>query len=592
MIPIPRTFNAADGLVRLDDLSGVIFSSESFAHRFEITRVDGYGFEGTISARFLRADGVTVYVEGDIERPFYDEVAVVELPPECYAVPGPFLVTIFDVIADVNQAVCIYAGRGTVLASESSQTTADAGTVQTIDAQIQAIMDRLSVTISTANLVALFARNIGDIENTVEGIQATMTGIDAALAEAGIMPLAQPNLLKYQPEGVTKPVPNGPIVVKYYTIPAEDATAAAEPITLTFTDAAIHAGMVLHYVMSRAYAVCTRDMVTAVVTEGQAVVTIAARPAAHEATCALDIVFCVQQNAVLPYGEISYTYGPGPWLNSTGNTYPGYEVDEISERVVSLGADAVTDSDGTVYSTAVAFTVTNAPEQGKYNADLLVFNHGHDGTTVNNVYYQPTGILDLEEGEIYTLSCWARLTAGTKAKLYMGYGHNSGGYANTGPAGNHRYIDFTGTTWTRVTWSFVFRSTASYQVQGAAPYTATVEHKKRVAVGVCRYADGTVQLCGFRLVHGGLYGSNTVDTLTAQVEDVYESAEQMQAFFTSIAPVESGATASTNYAAGALVMWKGKLYKTSAAVATGATWAVGTNLTATTLAAELAALAQ
>jgi len=590
MITINRTFNSADGLVRLNDLSGVVFSSESFAHRFEITRVDGYGFEGTISARFLRADGVTVYVEGSTDA---IDVAAVDLPPECYAVPGPFLLTIFDVIPEGNLATCIYAGRGTVLASESSQTTADAGTVQTIDAQIQAIMDRLSGTISTANLVALFARNIGDIENTVEGIQSTMTGIDAALAEAGIMPLAQPNLLKYQPQGVTKPVPNGPIVVKYYTIPAEDATAAAEPITLTFTDAAIHAGMVLHYVMSRVYAVCTRDMVTAVVTEGQAVVTIAARPAAHEATCALDIVFCVQQGAVLPYGEISYTYGPGPWLNSTGNIYPGYEVDEISERVVDLGADAVTDSDGKVYSTAVAFTVTNAPEQGKNNADLLIFNHGTDGgTRQDGTTYGPNGILDLEEGEIYTLSCWARLTAGTKARLYMGYGHSSGGYSSTGYSGNHRYIDFTGTTWTRVTWSFVFRSTASYQAQGATPYTVNVEHKKRVAVGVCRYADGTVQLCGFRLVHGGLYGSNTVDTLTAQVEDVYESAEQMQAFFTSIAPVESGATASTNYAAGALVMWKGKLYKTSTAVATGATWAVGTNLTATTLAAELAALAQ
>lgn len=594
MIEINRTFDYSKGLTKVEDLSGVTFSAESFAHTFNIERTDNYGYEGEITARFVRGDGVTVFVEGTVATT--GNKAVVNLPPECYAAPGPFLLVIFHVIPDIDQAYAIYAARGTVLASESGTTIAASGTMDNIEAQIQAIIDRLSSTISTANLVALFARNIGDIENTVEGMQATLTGIDAALAEAGIMPLAQPNLLKYQPEGVSVQVATSAIVVKYYTIPAEDATAAAEPITLTFTDANIHAGMVLHYVMSRVYAVCVQSMVSAVITEGQAVVTIAARPEAHEATCALDLVFCTVETATLPMGELSAHYGPGPWLNSTSYIYRGVEHDEISERVVDLGADAVTDSDGKVYSTAVAFTVTNAPEQGKYNADLLVFNHGTDGGTYtrgdgSSYTYGPNGILDLEEGEIYTLSCWARLTAGTKAMLYMGYGHNSSGYSSTGYSGNHRYIDFTGATWTRVTWSFIYHATASY-VPGGSSTPTTVEHKKRVAVGVCRYADGTVQLCGFRLVHGGLYGSNTVDTLAAQVEDVYESAEQMQAFFTSIAPVESGATASTNYAAGALVMWKGKLYKTSAAVATGATWAVGTNLTATTLAAELAALAQ
>ena len=103
-----------------------------------------------------------------------------------------------------------------------------------------------------------------------------------------------------------------------------------------------------------------------------------------------------------------------------------------------------------------------------------------------------------------------------------------------------------------------------------------------------RKYTAVIQLCGFRLTQGGLYGNNTVDTLQLNVED---TMEQVEAALSSIAPVESGATASTNYAAGALVMWRGKLYKTSTAVATGATWAVGTNLTATTLAAELAALA-
>lgn len=587
MIEIERPYSMDKGMLQIEDLSGYVFSSEAFAHTFIIHRDDGYGYEGQITARFIRPDGITEYLSGQSTM----DTASVTLTPECYEVPGRFLLVIFHVVE--SYAHVIYAGRGTVIASESGTVVASEGMLNSIEAQIQNIINSLSSTISTANLVALFARNIGDVEGDLEEIKSAYHGLQAALDEQGIMALNFPNMLKYQPEGVSTKVANGPIVVKYYTIPAETAEEAAQPITLTFDDANIHAGMALHYVMSRVYAVCVQSMVTATITEGRAVVTIAARPEAHEATCALDLVFCVQETVSLPYGEHARTYGPGPWLDSHSNTYPGYESDEISERFVALGADAVTDSDGTVYSHAVAFTVANAPAQGYNNADELIFNHGTDGGSYTrqdgSVYtYGPSGILDLVESETYTMTCYARITDGENARLVLGYGHNAGGYASYSPKlANHKYIDITNTTWKRIVFSFVYHDTLKYMAEGANPYEVTVNNKKRVAFGVCRRYNGTVQLCGFRLVHGGLYGSETVQTLEAKYEDIHNTTEQMAAFLSSVAPSENGNTASRNYASGALIVWNGALYKASTAITSGQTLSTS-NLTATTLAAELA----
>lgn len=53
---------------------------------------------------------------------------------------------------------------------------------------------------------------------------------------------------------------------------------------------------------------------------------------------------------------------------------------------------------------------------------------------------------------------------------------------------------------------------------------------------------------------------------------------------------ESGMTASAAYSAGALIIVNGTLYKATTSIASGATLTVGTNVTATTIAAELAAL--
>lgn len=547
MIPIPRTFNSADGLVKLDDLSGVIFSSESFAHRFEISRVDGYGFEGTISARFLRADGVTVYVEGDIERPFYDEVAVVELPPECYAVPGPFLVTIFDVFADANQAVCIYAGRGTVLASESSQTTADAGTVQTIDAQIQAIMDRLSGTISTANLVALFARNIADVEDSIYQFQATADGITDALAAANLQVLNEPNLLKQD---------------DFWTNTGDSAG------DIIYGDASMYSASSGAYMKS---------------ISANRKVEFDHEPTAEESAGAYRI------------------YHRTAGSDSSGNTWTEAWIvhwlvdDSITTSCVTLtGDDIIHEVDGEDFTKAIQYNITENSAYG--NMETLYWKRGQNDLKYTAGQTPPKTWAEIEEmevGKTYTVSCWGRVISGDGALLKFGWGGKyfySMGYPSD-KAGVSDWKELTSTTWTRLYWTFKFEPTGDYYTEATADgvTTRTFNWSKRVIIGVGRKYTSVIQLCGFRLTQGGLYGNNTVDTLQLNVED---TMDQVSAALSSIAPVESGATASTNYAAGALIVWKGRLYKTSTAVATGATWAVGTNLTATTLAAELAALAQ
>ena len=68
-----------------------------------------------------------------------------------------------------------------------------------------------------------------------------------------------------------------------------------------------------------------------------------------------------------------------------------------------------------------------------------------------------------------------------------------------------------------------------------------------------------------------------------------EVAQATSDALASVAPVE-GATASTNYAQGSYLVHDGKLCKVTSAIASGETIAIGTNVAATTVAAEILAL--
>lgn len=513
MIPIPRTFNSADGLVKLDDLSGVIFSSESFAHRFEISRVDGYGYEGTISARFLRADGVTVYVEGSASA----DVAAVELPPECYAVPGPFLLTIFDIIADVNQAICIYAGRGTVLASESSQTTASSDVLNGIEAQIRAIMEYcFADSNSLAELMARYAVNISNMEGELAGFLTQSNEIMDALADSGISILSAPNML--DPHAF------------YYT-----TTVQVDGVDTT---------------VERVYGQTNRCAVY-----GKA----------------------YMKNATNSYG--------------TDNTDP----DEISEAVTTL-SPTITDGDGSFYRKGVAFTVTNPPANGYMNADILYYLYGNHGEGTVPVSESGNHDLDLKVGHVYTMSCWARVTSGETMMLEFMYSpvpywmpseeDHRGQRLRLAARGVAVHL--------QPDRESVQRLHGLHGRERKLQHDAgrDIHHRRHAAAGAVDEDRGLRRLPQVRR------NGRAVRLPAGRGQQLRQEPLRRYRGGHRRRPLqhrpgrERRDPCSTNYAAGALVMWKGKLYKTSAAVATGATWAVGTNLTATTLAAELAALAQ
>lgn len=71
---------------------------------------------------------------------------------------------------------------------------------------------------------------------------------------------------------------------------------------------------------------------------------------------------------------------------------------------------------------------------------------------------------------------------------------------------------------------------------------------------------------------------------------VFESEIEDKADNSTIAPVEKGTTVSQTYSVGQYMMWNGDLYKVTANIANGGTITVGTNVTKTTVAAELLAI--
>ena len=507
MIEIERTYSMDKGLLQIEDLSGYVFSSEAFAHTFIIHRDDGDVWPGTITARFIRPDGVTIYLD-DGETTM--DTASVTLLPECYAVPGRFFLFIFNVWPDTGTVVGIYACSGTVIASESENALIPSGTGQNFEAQIHAIMEYcFADSNSLARLMASYAVNISDMEGELAGFLEQSNEIMEALAEHDINIMSGKNMLK--PEDF------------WYQALVNEQT------------------------VERVYG---------------------------------------QTNRCFAYGKA--------WVRNALNRHAetsGTDPDEISETVTTLNP-AITDADGSVYNKGIAFTVSTVPESGKMNSEDLIFLYGNHGA--GEAPYSGSGDhdLDLVVGHWYTMSCWARVTSGERMGLEFGYGHDRNGNYY----GDKTFFEVSGTAWRRVQWKFQFNpqgqqfneytvyksADGSYSTTQDETYTTLVTRRsprwsKTVAFSVTRQYAGTVELCGFRLVEGDNYTNSRMNTLDASLSTM----------LSSIAPVENGNTASRNYASGALIVWKGALYKASTAITSGQTLSTS-NLTSTTLAAELA----
>lgn len=127
-----------DSTVKVEDLGGFLYTGESQAHVFEIEcyqQGSKISLGGTVSGKFIRANGTTAPVVGTI----IDGKAVAALSPACYAIPGRYQLTIFNTSG--SDTVCVYSAVGTVNISETS-TIIDPGTIipdiNTLIAEIEA----------------------------------------------------------------------------------------------------------------------------------------------------------------------------------------------------------------------------------------------------------------------------------------------------------------------------------------------------------------------------------------------------------------------------------------------------------------------
>lgn len=473
MIEIKRTYDPARGLRNVEQLSGYVFSPESFAHKFTVARSDEYGFEGTVSGQFLRADGLKIVIANvETAGVDLDGSAYVILTPECYQVPGRFQFLMLHTV-DSEQCV-IYAATGSVLDAEGTGEQIAERSALTLEEQLRRVMVK-------ANNVALFAQNIGEIEANQQTIQETYNGIDEALANAGVWAMRE-NLLDKNAWWTNTP----------------------ERGNIIYGNASQYSGPGA-YMQS---------------IKGNRTVTFETEPTAEQTAGA----YRIWHREAGTDGTTSWTEA---WIVSW------VEDDGIGTSCVSLtGDNIITDQDGEVYDKAIEYSITENSAWG--NMETLYYPAGAwDLYRKEGDAFKSHGYLvdAMEVGEVYTVSCWARITSGSEAWVKFGWGgtgRNSLGYPSD-KAGASDVIKVTGSEWHRIAWTFTFNpagaeyteTTEAFTDSGGNTYNRikrSFNWCKRVLIGVHRKYTATLQLCGFRLSKGGLYGSDTVDTLKEELK--------------------------------------------------------------------------
>ena len=178
------------------------------------------------------------------------------------------------------------------------------------------------------------------------------------------------------------------------------------------------------------------------------------------------------------------------------------------------------------------FTVVNPPASGNDNADVLIWKYGNrykevvNGTTSGKWYSE---IEEMVVGETYTMSCWVRITSGTKARVVLRVDPYNGHYLTKYPERKELKIDVDANNgeWQRIHFTFVFdptgdqyytfNSTKTVNGQSVACVYKSMNWCRQVGFGVCRKYASTAQLCGFRLVRGRLWSCETYDDLLDQL---------------------------------------------------------------------------
>lgn len=161
-------------------LRGVAFTQEALAHVFRVSGVDSEGgplaISGSVLAKFLRADNVTINISGSTS----DGVANVTLVGDCYHVPGRFSLAVY--VSDGVASQAIYAAVGTVYRT-ASETELDSGTTVPTLAQLEGAYDAVLAAASTASDAATAAQQTAS-DAAADARRIASDAADVALAAA------------------------------------------------------------------------------------------------------------------------------------------------------------------------------------------------------------------------------------------------------------------------------------------------------------------------------------------------------------------------------------------------------------------------
>lgn len=141
---------------KVDQLEGPLYQLENGGHTFEITcLMDGTAasVSGTVSARFLRADGITEYFTGTLS----GNIASITLPQACYNVNGRFGMVVFITGSGVTSAV--YGVAGSVYKTTSDQVVDPTEVIPSLEDLIAKIQDCEDAT-EAAEAAAAFVPNV------------------------------------------------------------------------------------------------------------------------------------------------------------------------------------------------------------------------------------------------------------------------------------------------------------------------------------------------------------------------------------------------------------------------------------------------
>lgn len=386
----------------------------------------------------------------------------------------------------------------------------------------------------TANdAIASGTTTLAAAQEAIADAESALTEMDSVLESltlSRVSRLNRPNLLK-QNFWTSRLMPSSAVISEDITIPAETAAEAAVNITHTITNQAITSSYVLAGVKSRVYAIASMSNITCAASAGSAVITIGARnnSAAHDALT-ITVYLCTMSNQNAPYGQVSRISGSGyPYLkNISGDaSYPGQDTqDGVVVTVASLAAaDQITEPDGETYDKALQYSITANTAYG--NIEWLQYNHAnyqsgyYQGNTPRNYGH----IDELIPGKTYTVSFWARVISGDGAWARFGWGGNYGNapYTDNDKMGRSDWVVIEGAEWKRYWWTFTFNPTGTWYTESSSQVTVNGETKtyitrtyawnKSVWFGIGRKFTSVIQLCGFRLVEGGMWLPTKYDEL-------------------------------------------------------------------------------